>query len=158
MNVSASARLQCCVSVDVVSENFLLRCGRKWSSTHSLTMMFAFALSLTLWLHTPHTMYAYPRCITHLWLHSSLCSPSHSLTTLLAIAHTMIMLALALSLTHSTYDCTHYRLCLPSHSHTLLVITFTIILVSTIKNEKRGDRERVLLWGNIPICFLFVIQ
>lgn len=35
MNVSASARLQCCVSVDVVSENFLLRCGRKWSSTHS---------------------------------------------------------------------------------------------------------------------------
>ena len=77
-------------------------------------------------------------------------SPSHSLTTLFAIVLTA-MLALTLSLTHSlyaTYDCTYYRVCLPSssHVHSLLVITLTIILVFTIKNEKRGWSGEGVWW------------
>ena len=87
-------------------------------------------------------------------------SPSHSLTTLFAIVRT-VMLALSLSLTHSlydTYDCTYYRVCLPSssHVHSLLVITLTIMLVFTIKNEKRGwSGEGGWCWG---IGSLFVMK
>ena len=118
MNVSASARLQCCVSVDVVSENFLLRCGRKWSSTHSLTMMFAFALSL---IHSVCDCTHHTRCMLTLTI-SLTCDCTHHCSCPLPV-------------THFTCACTRPPPCFPSPPHSpthSVVLTLTNMFARTL--------------------------
>ena len=99
------------------------------SPSHSHTL---FVIALT-------TMYAYPRCITHMRLHSLLCLPSRCHSLYLCLHSATTMFSLAPSLTHSfCCTCTHQHVCphlSPIHSvcnctygrSHLLAITHTIM-------------------------------
>lgn len=128
----------------------------------TLTMILAFALSLAVcfWLYSAQCMPYHSLVITliiTIVLSLSLAllvlvlsimlsltpSPPHSVVLTLTI-----MFDLALSLTNSVYDCAcaHHHACLSSSSHSL---TYTLSVIAlTIKNDRRGDRERVCLWWN----------
>ena len=124
--------------------------------------------SLYLCLHSATTMFSLAPSLTRplilLYLHSPAClpSPSHQITHFV----TARMTDLALSFTHySARDCTHHdHACRRPLTHSLylwlhslsfmlaLLLTHSTcdyfhLLVFTIKNEKRGDRERVCCEG-----------